>query len=209
MFQLPLSPEEQYWCGYLRADGCLIRGPRGKIVRFAQKTQEPVDEFARFMGAPNPVRLTDRLSNFGPNSLYQSATARGAKELDELGVKTELEPSLYSSKHFWRGLLDGDGSVIMAKNQGSFYPCVSWSGSLVDMEALCLWLESTLGCQAPKISKCRSIFVVALNSSKAKWLGLYLYKGEYACLGYKRETALSFEKWDTRVKRSNAWVPPT
>jgi hypothetical protein len=204
-----LSPEEQYWCGYLRADGCIIRKPRGKIITFAQKVREPVDEFARFMGAPNPVRDIDRQSNFGRNILFQSSTARGAKELDDLGVKTALEPSLYLSKHFWRGLLDGDGSIAMSKNQGSLYPVVAWSGSLVDMESLCIWIENILGCKAPKIGKCRSIYVVAINSSKAKWLGLYLYKGEYACLAYKRDIALSFEKWDTRVKRSNAWQPPT
>lgn len=206
MFTLPLSSQEEYWVGYIRADGCIVRKPRGKVVIFAQKQIEPVQAFKDFIEHEGAIVRTNRTSNFGLNIMHKISSAKPAYALDNLGAKTELEPNLYTSKHFWRGLLDGDGTIMMINHYGRDYPTIAWSGSEHDMNMVSIWLGNLMNCKPPKVGKARSIFRVGINGGKAKFVALHLYDGEYSALPYKREAAMSFKDWQPRVP-AKSWKP--
>lgn len=203
MFTWPLSDREEYWIGYLRADGCIYRKPGGKIVVFCQKHREPVDAYAQFIGAVRPVSRYTQTTSHGTADMHRIASAKYAARLDEIGTKTDLDSRLYESRHFWRGLLDGDGTLGMFINGGKPYPAISWCGFQRDMEALAPWIAKLLGTKAPKVSTtpCDVLFRVGLGGRKAKYLAQHLYVGQYACLGYKREAAAAMAKWEPMTKR--------
>lgn len=192
MFDLPLTDVDEYWCGYIRADGMINRKPRGKVLVFGQADPEPVYKLKEYLGAKNDVRFKNKISNYGQNPMYLISSAIPAYKLDNLGVKTELYEPLYKSKHFWRGLLDGDGSVVWVKNGGKEYPCICWSGSEIDMTMLQTWINETFG-YIFKVGRTRSIFRLGMNGKKAKEIALYLYEGEYSAFSRKSDTALSFK----------------
>lgn len=203
MFTWPLTDREEYWIGYLRADGSMSRKPGGKIVVFCQKHREPVDCYAGFIGAKREVTFYTQETRHGTGEMYRIASANYSARLDEIGVKTDLDPRLYMSRHFWRGLLDGDGTLGMFINGGRPYPAISWCGFKADMEALSVWVADTLQTTRPKVSStsCEYLYRVGLGGRKAKYLAQIMYVGQYACLSYKRQAAETMAAWQPKTNR--------
>lgn len=207
MFQDPLTDRDLYWIGYLRADGCIARRPKGKTVIFTQVLREPVSEFSKYVGSNET--LTPNVGSYKPGSvIWKTSKSAPAIRLDELGVKTELRDDIYQSRHFWRGLLDGDGSIMLTTNQGKTYPYLAWSGSRVDMERCSEFLSGLLQCRGPGLSTIKTIFTTRLVGNKAWFVAKALYENEYSAHPDKRARALSILDWrPERPKRS--WQPPT
>ena len=99
--------------------------------------------------------------------IHKTYSLKIGVNLQKLGVKSELREDVYRSKHFWRGLLDGDGSIIMSKNQGKIYPYLAWSGNERDMLECSNYLGQILKEPKPKLSQVKSIFTVRLVGTKA------------------------------------------
>lgn len=211
MFADPLTDRDLYWIGYIRADGYLHTNKKTgrKQLIFTQKNRHPVEELASLVG--NQVYTREDVTNYGPSIKHKVATSGPvARRVDELGVKTELRPDIYHSKHFWRGLLDGDGSVGYKKRAGSpDYPFLSYVGSTTDMTNLSSWLGDLMNCAGPTVHPIKSpgMAIVTLGGNKAKFVATYLYDGEYSALPYKRESAESVMRWSGR--KGKIWQPPT
>lgn len=133
-FCKPLSKKEHYWLGFLLADGTVITGekignPQIALV-LSDRDTEHVKKFVEFMGVP---------TNFNTNSYNGHGRARGtfrsqkiADNLANFGVcpnKThtaKVDDRVNNNRHFWRGLIDGDGSVgTDSKN----YPEITLTGT--------------------------------------------------------------------------------
>jgi hypothetical protein len=211
MFEHPLSDRALYWIGYIRADGYIHTNKETgrKILVFTQKDPYPVNELAAILG--NKVYRREDVTNYGPSVKNKVATGGPiVRALDDLGVKTALLPEIYQSKHFWRGLLDGDGSVGYKRRAGSpDYPFLSYIGSTVDMTELSTWLGQIMQCRGPTVHACKSpgMSLVTLGGNKAKFTATYLYRGEYSALPYKRESAEAVMAWSGR--KGKLWIAPT
>lgn len=201
MFIDPLSDLDLYWIGYFRADGCLSERSYGISAIFAQKHKEPVEAFRKYIGAENEVIFTERESNFGSNPMHKITSTKPGRLLKELGTKTDLRPDIYDQAAFWRGLLDGDGSIGLVKNRGLLYPSIVWSGRLEDMERCSKWVAKTLNRKAPKVGAARSIFRVGLVGTPAFNLIKILYENQYSALPYKAEAAAKALEWKIRHEK--------
>lgn len=201
MFNDPLSDRDLYWIGYFRADGCLSDRGYSISAIFAQKHLEPVEAFRQYIGATNEVIFSERESNFGSNPLHKINSTKPGKRFKELGVKTDLRPDIYEQPAFWRGLLDGDGSVGMVKNRGLLYPSIVWSGRLEDMQHCSEWVAKTLDRKAPKVGVARSIFRVGLVGTPAFNLIKLLYENRYSALPYKVEAAAKALEWKIKHEK--------
>lgn len=213
MFKLPLSDEEKYWVGYLRADGAILRRPSKsetaplrvqKVLAFGQKHREPVEELAQFLGDGNTIHVQEYKSFDRPTTMFVLHNFKVGYALDELGLKTDLNPILYTSYHFWRGLMDGDGSVgnYVRKRTGLIAPSLSCSGSEIDMTLFAEWIGSLFSCKPPSVHSGVN-HRVALGGSKARAVALYLYEGEYSALKYKQEIALAMKDWKPKRITTN------
>ena len=209
MFDLPLKEPEAYWCGYLQADGGIYTRARAKAhwkpvtyIMFGQKEREPVDEFHSFFEGRGQVRLKEYESNFGKASFHVAQTHNHALRLKELGIKTDdWHESLRHSPDFWRGMVDGDGSVGWVTNGGRQYPVIALCGSLSDMTHFSNYVTS-LELRRPKVGAARSIFRVALNGAPAVKLIKELYYTDCYCANQaKLERARSAAEWVGRARR--------
>ncbi|MEU8011995.1 hypothetical protein AB0B74_05250 [Micromonospora parva] len=107
-----LTPEACYWLGFLFADGCVTyrAGHLPQIsVGLAQRDREHLVSLRTFLGstssisAPSPTHGSCQFS-VRSNRLAERLTALGRYDgpLDDLLTK---------SRDFWRGVVDGDGSI--------------------------------------------------------------------------------------------------
>lgn len=168
-------------------------------MQFSQVIREPVEALLNYIEGEGKVRIVEQETKYGFVRAFVIGSSKPYYRLKELGVKGVLRQDIYESKHFWRGLLDGDGSIGMTKNQGKDYPVVAWSGNHQDMVKCSEWVAS-LGLRQPKVGACRSIFRVGLNGEPAAYLAKLLYAGEYSANSEKQARAALAASW--RVKHA-------
>ena len=112
-----------YFYGLMLADGCMTgRGKR--LVIELQSDDAPILETMRSeLNLPNPVSHTTRKNDltkasqlsFTVDGIYESFTKLGytAKK-----STFEFAPDRFlSNRHFWRGLIDGDGSISKTESK--------------------------------------------------------------------------------------------
>jgi hypothetical protein len=109
-----IKPESAYWCGFLFADG--------NVYAYRNSNQQPVPSLGvaerdrgqliklrTFLGSTHKIQ---EVSGRFPSCQFRVASTRLAERLCELGrYEGPLAPELVASRHFWRGLVDGDGSI--------------------------------------------------------------------------------------------------
>ncbi len=210
MFADPLTEQDLYWLGYLQADGCMVSKigeeyrpglfrKTGGYLTFAQIYKEPVVALHEYVKAEGKVRLKIRDTNFIKNhEMYLFSSSKPYYTLKDLGLKKQLRQDIYASPHFWRGMLDGDGSLGMYRTTkyNWIYPSLTWCGNEYDMNKCADFVESC-GFKRPKIGKARSIFRVGRNGNPALELVKALYDGNYNALSVKKERANLIMKWRT------------
>lgn len=118
-FQRPLSAEAEYWAGFLFADGNLYARPTKAALTLclAKKDRTHLMAFRSFMESTHPVAA--RYGGYSSRScLAISIGSRVVVEqLRTLGMTCGQKPRrvasglLAHSPHFWRGVVDGDGSL--------------------------------------------------------------------------------------------------
>ena len=113
-FDVP-TPEAAYWTGFLLADGCVSDGGTVSLA-LAARDVEHVERFRAFLGAGSAVRLRGTTTPH-PQAVLQVRSRPLAAALALRGVtprKTWTAVAvgeLADDPHFWRGVVDGDGSV--------------------------------------------------------------------------------------------------
>ena len=180
-FAEPLSPEAKYWVGFLLADGCISNNKGYPQISLGLKFEdaEHVRKFARFVGVlEESVIAFDSFNNFGRNhGVKLSFTGKGLiPQLAKYGVvprKTKtaaVPPTLGQDPDFWRGLIDGDGSI--RRDRG--YNYIQLDGTFAIVEGFSDVCYAITGLR-PAIIPHASIFRAGLNSAKATKLLKWLY----------------------------------
>lgn len=115
-----VNESSSYWAGFLTADGCLYQDCRGTwilAVELGAKDRAHLVKFLNFMESNKPIHRRTRLK-FGRSTSTTCSVAFNSKRLvDALarwGVvpgKVDSFPTLVRNRHFWRGMVDGDGWV--------------------------------------------------------------------------------------------------
>lgn len=198
----PLSDEALYWIGYIRADGYIRQSTnRTGFVRFSQTQEHPVKEFHTFMEVTSKIVVRDKAGGFASNNKAYIATARKPyHRFVELGVKKNLREDIFQSRHFWRGLIDGDGSVNLNCRYGRTYPTLQLcSEKYSDLENF-LTYTSNLGLSPAKISPTGKIFIIKFGGEQAQYLIWHLYSCAYSANKAKQTKAYGILDW-----RPHSW----
>ena len=116
------TEEKAYWLGFIFADGNISKNNKCFQIVLHKDDKEHLFKMKKSFGATQPV-FDVRGKYFGV-SIKNKAFCR---HLINLGVtprksKTAIPPSLPVSleRHFWRGVIDGDGSINYSKNKDRF-----------------------------------------------------------------------------------------
>jgi hypothetical protein len=106
------TPESSYWLGFLMADGCNT-GLRIDIGLASVDIQH-LYKFRMFMNSDAPIRRVGTSAHISINSidLCDRLTSIGVTPRKSYTAKvSERARSLLNSRDFWRGVIDGDGSI--------------------------------------------------------------------------------------------------
>lgn len=114
--------EAAYWVGMLMADGCVSETNHSTyvILTLGVRDEKHVESFRSFLNSQHKIlhaqesRSGDVLR--GATRNYRVASKRMATDLARYGIvprksKTAEVIILESNRHFWRGVVDGDGSL--------------------------------------------------------------------------------------------------
>lgn len=135
-----------YWAGFLMADGCICRNSRTKKnSRIALYLQERdvghIKKFLNFLKTNIPIKAKAKSEK---NSLVKkSGTVFGvqitsqklANKLVDFGVvprkslTARVNSTLGDNRDFWRGVVDGDGTVSYYNSSGNKYPYLALSSA--------------------------------------------------------------------------------
>jgi hypothetical protein len=124
-FDAPLSAEALYWLGFLATDGCVVsnRGNGGGqdqvALTLARVDRGHVLAFRDFLQSNAPLLDSMNLKNWVeyPWTMLRVSSQKLCDQLAGLGITKRktftlvVTDALASSPDFWRGALDGDGTV--------------------------------------------------------------------------------------------------
>jgi hypothetical protein len=216
------DPEAAYWVGMLMADGCVSTG-RGRssyvILALTAADSHHVRRFVRFLKSACTVSIIpSRQLASGHTCKATARTAVSSKQLvadlARYGVvpaksaSAQVAPSLANNPHFWRGVVDGDGSLRLDRRRSYARPVLQLVGS----EALMYQFAEFAGRVAQASAKPhrhKSIWGVGITSAPAQRLAAALYVPGAPSLPRKSSIAVRFArcKFPGRGRRMPAGVP--
>jgi len=131
-----ITEESAYWAGFLMADGCISYqdGHSPCIsVELSSEDQAHLERFRVFLKSGHKITSCSRTDSFStkPKARYQVRSKHLVSALSQFGITASKSASGYvrqldANRHFWRGLVDGDGCLFMAKGK---YPSLRLCGT--------------------------------------------------------------------------------
>jgi transposase-like protein len=143
-----LTPEAAYWCGFLFADGCLPRdqhGTQALSVNLAEKDRGHLEKLRSFLGSDHAItRITTVRLIGGPTVYYKVRSKHISDRLLALGMTKKTDDrapcsELANSRDFWRGMIDGDGTVSRSE---AVYASIILHGHMPVLVAFQTWLSN-------------------------------------------------------------------
>lgn len=201
------DPNYSYMFGFMQSDGSLYEGTRnrGKLtVELKQTDRHILDEFQSILPYNSSVRERTRKTNFSNSSTSVIWTVCMKEFRDTIkdwgmpvGKKSnliDLPKQNFITRDYFRGLIDGDGSVgITAKG----YPFISFTTDSDNIIAAYIELLQTV------INKRRTcnrnsrdnIYNLCVYRKDAQLLADYLYYEGCLCLQRKLDATKKFSSW--------------
>lgn len=193
-----LSPEAAYWCGIFFTDGTYTRRRRTPELAVVLQSRDRghLIKLRDFLGAQNaitPVAPTEvaptRVNPQGGQGTgayrFAFASQRIADRLDDLGrYGPAVSPELAASRDFWRGCIDGDGTISIT---GSI-PCVKLWGTPWLLGAFVDFL-GPIGRRPLSVRPTPSSHVVSTSYMTAAKIVKRLYEGAEVALDRKMAQA--------------------
>jgi hypothetical protein len=218
-FDEPLTPAAAYFVGMLMTDGCVTdtRGNPTIALSLQERDRGLVEELTRFLGSTNAICETTSIDNGIVKSRdgqpFKSArvaftSRRLADALARYGVvprksKTAKVIGLEMDRDFWRGAVDGDGSLgIDERGMAS----VSLCGSETLVHQFAAYIKSVSPTCAANPFPTKSIFAVSASGSHAYRVAEALYGDCCVALDRKLEKAREIlARPDPFVNRTLRW----
>lgn len=179
------NDEAAYWTGFLMADGCIsVNGHHGSphvILVLSVVDIDHIRSFQNFVGATNSIQkvmpTTNRqLFRSGECARLDLVSRQMVDDLSRYGVtpkKThtaKVSDQLAFNRHFWRGVIDGDGSLSSRVDA----PVLQLTGS-IHLTTQFSRFSSSVSQSTSRPCKSRGSFNVCVSSSPAVRLIRHLY----------------------------------
>lgn len=138
---------ELYFYGLLLADGCIISDTNSIQITLQKNDKDILDRLSDFVGTDKPL-TTRFISGKYHNATFCIGDKEIADKLRTVGMESrkslrEKVPTFYDinnieMRHFWRGFVDGDGTVQSLKNyRARILGLIGTSEILEDFAAFC------------------------------------------------------------------------
>lgn len=189
-----LSRAARYWAGFIVADGSLATD-RGCIrIGLARRDRAHLARFLRDLRWTR-ARVVDYETTNGsrrfPASSIEVTDRRLVQDLLTLGVagvkadRGRISRLLSDSPDFWRGVIDGDGSLTLDSRRA----VLSLVGGRRLLEQYRAFVRTIVPLCAVKLQRHRTIWAVQLSGRHAELVIRYLYANALVALKRKRAAA--------------------
>ena len=186
------TEEKAYWLGFLSADGNI---GKDNVVRLELQVRDGlhVVKFANIISLKSQVyRRTNGRSEVGvePKSvlMVNDLIAQGLRVGDKSITLFPANVSVDLERHYWRGMIDGDG--CLSENKG--VPTISICGTKEICEGFKEFLVRNNIQTDASILRAESIWSFSVSSKQVLDIAKLLYSGSNVYL--ERKIAI-FEKW--------------
>jgi len=203
------TPLSAYWLGFLMADGCVTH--KELIVVLQRRDADHLRSLARALGCDDrPLASV----NGGTGARLAIGSVALAKQLAGLGVvpgragsSDGVAPWMAASSDFWRGLVDGDGSIKFHPTQK--VPSLEVVGAPGVMEQLASYLQGEI-CDGRSVSafrhaQSRHVRLVKVGGRRAQAALRRLYRPGAEALPRKLARAEAAMAWQPRVRSRYPW----
>jgi len=189
-----LTPDAAYWCGFIFTDGTIIRrrGQPEVAVVLQRRDREHLVKLRDFLGSTHaitPIAPATVALNGGQGTgafRYTVCSQRLADRLTGLGrYGPAVDLELAGSRDFWRGCIDGDGTVGISCG----IPQVKLVGSRWLLKAFVDFLGPISSRRPLNVRPARNIYVVSTSYATAVKVVERLYVGASTALERKASTA--------------------
>ena len=201
-----LTPECLYWIGFLFADGCLHQDEYGSpalVVGLSAVDREHLKKLRTFLKSTHaitnspprnskPIHKGGPDIKTGPSVYFRVRSKRIFAALSARGIVTKSArvppPALARSRDFWRGAVDGDGTVCESNCREYVYPEIKLAGQRPLMMKYSQFLtENKCASLSPYWGE--RVWIVGTSGSTAKSMIRLLYEGASVFLDRKMATA--------------------
>lgn len=218
-----ISEEQAYWLGFLLADGAVTyskdpsgnkRTNSGVMLGLAIRDRGHVEKFRQAISSSSPIMVlkpgrTGRST--GDSARVHIYSKRLVEDLISWGVTPRKSASASVphnafkgdlERHFWRGVMDGDGSIYWdhRHEKGG----LNLAGSRSVCESFSSWVESLTGrTYTVRSTASASMFTVTVTSFAAfREVAKALYEDTTISLDRKQETYAVIR---SRLEAKNRW----
>lgn len=189
-----INQNSAYWIGFLMADGCLhIRRGQSPQIKIGLQIRDIIhlENFRSFLKSGRKISIyTWKAFKYAQFSVQSEILAN---RLQAFGIverktsKAEATTYLANNRHFWRGVMDGDGSLRLTQNR---WPLIQLSGSEKLMNQF-IRFARLKNCHYT-IHARRNSFQVCLTGEGAKTMAKILYCRSNVFLDRKKRIARYF-----------------
>lgn len=198
------DPEAAYWVGFLMADGAVIKKGTSFSTALSLKRndRDHIEKFRSFLGSA--VKIVDESAPSGFGGEGTSRLAVGSRHiamaLSRYGVvanktMTACVRVLEMNRHFWRGCVDGDGTLGVYSNTWGRVPVIGLCGA----KPLMTQFSEFVRCIAPKckasVTPTRSIWQVRAAGRQGVKVIRELYENHGVSLTRKQHRASVCLEW--------------
>jgi hypothetical protein len=189
-----LTPDAAYWCGFLFTDGTVFRRPgRSATIALVLKKSDRrhLEKFREFLGSGHAVTSV-KPAVVALNGGQGTGAVRFAVNSERLGDRLKalgrygpgVDPELARSRDFWRGAIDGDGTIGVSCD----IPQCKLVGSHWLLSAYVDFLGD-IGYRPLRVRPARCIYVVSTSGRTAEKVVERLYSGATTVLDRKAAKA--------------------
>jgi hypothetical protein len=189
-----VTNDAAYRIGFLFADGSVIKQQKGAPqvqLRLSEVDRGHLEKFRHFLDSTHAIG-TSPPGNFGgyqsrASARYTVSSRRLAGRLLEMGrYEGPIAPELSTSRHFWRGVVDGDGSIFILKTG---YSGISLVGSQRLLEVFLRFLRERNLAGRMTVVPHKSIHEVSTAGHLAELIIDELYRNAATALDRKAAAA--------------------
>lgn len=212
MMRIDLTqPHMAYLLGLLQTDGHYYKsGNKGKIILESNlKDVDIAHKLAKILPVKSTLKYRTRITNFSEDSSTFVWSIYDKEFRDSFGLlpgakSDSIEPpnEPYSEVDYWRGVIDGDGSLgISASTSRPFVSLVTASETL--KEEYLSFLEKHLGFRKSISRNTRdSVYNIMINNEDSITISSLLYYPGCLCLDRKLSKAKEIYGWVRDVPKA-------
>lgn len=201
------KPELAYMFGFLQTDGCLRKGKKNKgnlLVEIQVKDRLILEKFKELVSVYSSIRERTRNTNFKKNytsAIWSVYDLEFRTALNELGLPYGKKSTIistptvpFSEIDYWRGIIDGDGSLGITAQNFPFMSLITTSDSLKN-SFLQFLFEKTNQLKTTQPNKRDNAYNIVIKNENAQQLINELYYPGCLCLERKRASAELVKSW--------------